>query len=69
MFGSDFVFARGALLTIKLMCRLGANYLTLPINQAKNKHHDNHYGGFLLWSFLAVGHMSICSIFGVIWLD
>lgn len=27
--------------------RLGANYLTLPINQPRNKHHNNHYDGLM----------------------
>lgn len=29
------------------MCRLGANYLTLPINRPHNKLHQNHYDGFM----------------------
>jgi catalase len=27
--------------------RLGANYLTLPINRPRTKYHDNHYDGFM----------------------
>ena len=34
-------------MTSSSMCRLGGNYLTLPINQARNKHHDNHYDGLM----------------------
>jgi hypothetical protein len=42
-----------AWLTTSLMCRLGGNYLTLPINRPLNQHHDNHYGSFLCVFHLA----------------